>query len=247
MSAVKQPIHGRVVQPEWLDSLPPNDPQAIRSRRDLRRLNRWMRNPSHVLDAINNLRQKPTTIIEVGSGDGTFMLSLARRLKWKHRVRLTLLDMQPVISPATLETLQRLGWDAEVRAEKLQDWLAGPEAPMADLILANLFWHHFQDAELRDFFASLSRITRAFVACEPRRWMPARVATRLLWLIGCNLTTRHDARISVEAGFRDHELSALWPSGSDLTLTEFPAGYASHLFIAQTQIASMPKAGLISH
>ncbi|TPV99455.1 MAG: hypothetical protein USCAAHI_01108 [Beijerinckiaceae bacterium] len=32
----------RVVRPEWLDSLPPDDPRAGRSRRDLRRINAWM-------------------------------------------------------------------------------------------------------------------------------------------------------------------------------------------------------------
>ena len=34
----------RIVQPELLDSLPPGDPRAMRSRRDLRRVNAWMRN-----------------------------------------------------------------------------------------------------------------------------------------------------------------------------------------------------------
>ena len=34
----------RIVQPELLDELPPDDPRAMRSRRDLRRINAWMRN-----------------------------------------------------------------------------------------------------------------------------------------------------------------------------------------------------------
>ena len=34
----------RIVQPELLDALPPDDPRAVRSRRDLRRVNAWMRN-----------------------------------------------------------------------------------------------------------------------------------------------------------------------------------------------------------
>ena len=192
-----------------------------------------MRNPSHVLAAINNLRRPPANIVEAGSGDGTFMLSIARRLNWKHPVRLTLLDMQPVISSATLESFRDLGWKAEVRAEKLQDWLAAPERGGIDLILANLFWHHFQDGELRECFAKISRISDAFIACEPRRWMPARVATRLLWAIGCNAVTRYDARVSVNAGFRDQELSALWPRQAQMNLKEYPGGYGSHLFLAE--------------
>ncbi len=34
----------RIVKPELLDELPPADPRAVRSRRDLRRVNAWMRN-----------------------------------------------------------------------------------------------------------------------------------------------------------------------------------------------------------
>ena len=34
----------RIIEPELLDTLPPDDPRAVRSRRDLRRVNAWMRN-----------------------------------------------------------------------------------------------------------------------------------------------------------------------------------------------------------
>ena len=35
----------RIVLPELLDALPPRDQSALRSRRDLRRINAWMRHP----------------------------------------------------------------------------------------------------------------------------------------------------------------------------------------------------------
>ena len=34
-------MHARVLEPEWLDELPPQDPRAVRSRADLRRVN-WL-------------------------------------------------------------------------------------------------------------------------------------------------------------------------------------------------------------
>src|SRR5665213_1028567 len=46
----------RIVEPELLDALPPDDPSAIRSRQDLRRVNAWMRN--HELRA-RALKKKP--------------------------------------------------------------------------------------------------------------------------------------------------------------------------------------------
>jgi len=51
-------------------------------------------------------------------------------------------------------------------------------------------------------------------------------------LMGCNAVTRHDARVSVRAGFRDDELSRLWPSGG-WTLEERGAPPFSHLFVAR--------------
>jgi hypothetical protein len=52
-------------------------------------------------------------------------------------------------------------------------------------------------------------------------------------LIGCNDVTRHDAAISVRAGFRDGELSACWPIAAGWTLTEKRAPPFSHLFVAR--------------
>jgi hypothetical protein len=42
----------RRVESELLDQLPANDPRAIRSRRDLTRVNAWMRNAACVASAL---------------------------------------------------------------------------------------------------------------------------------------------------------------------------------------------------
>ena len=44
----------RLVQPELLDTLPPDDPLAIGSRRDLHRINWWMRNHAIVASALQS-------------------------------------------------------------------------------------------------------------------------------------------------------------------------------------------------
>ena len=44
----------RHVQPELLDQLPPDDPRARWSRRDLRRINAWMRNPAIMAAALQS-------------------------------------------------------------------------------------------------------------------------------------------------------------------------------------------------
>jgi hypothetical protein len=45
--------------------------------------------------------------------------------------------------------------------------------------------------------------------------------------------TRHDAAISVRAGFRDRELSELWPDQAGWRLSEAPAPPFGHLFVAR--------------
>ena len=75
----------RIVQPELLDSLLPGDPRAIRSRRDLRRVNAWMANHAIMAKALqNNLnRFTPRQITELGAGDGNFLLRVAQKISPK--------------------------------------------------------------------------------------------------------------------------------------------------------------------
>jgi hypothetical protein len=54
----------------------------------------------------------------------------------------------------------------------------------------------------------------------------------LLGLIGCNDVTRHDAIVSVRAGFRNQELTGLWPDRAVWTLQEHAYGLFSHYFVA---------------
>jgi hypothetical protein len=149
-------------------------------------------------------------------------------------VELALVDMQPVVDAAVLERYRALGWMPEVIRADVFDWLAdgpasGKEAP---IIVANLFLHHFDGQRLNDLLLAVAAQARAFVCLEPRRSSTALFGSRLLGAIGCNDVTRHDAVVSVRAGFGDGELSALWPRDSGWELREGKAGLFSHRFVA---------------
>jgi hypothetical protein len=226
----------RRIEPEWLDQLPPDDPRAIRARRDLRRINAWMRNSHTMTAALMRHRgcQQPRTIVDLGSGDGQFMLQVARRLAphWPN-VTIILQDRQDIVSRATCADFTTLQWQVQTSSADVFDFLAATHSSSADIITSNLFLHHFTDEELARLFAKAAQVAPLLVACEPRRAKFVVRASRLLWTIGCSDVAIHEAKVSARAGFRDRELSALWPSQGQWQLHENATGLFSHCFVAQ--------------
>jgi hypothetical protein len=240
----------RVLEPEDLDHLDPGDRHAIRSRADLRRLHWLMGSRGILLRALRRLPRPPRRVLELGAGDGTLMLRVARKLAKKAKmdpaaswteVRITLLDQHPVVANETLRAYQRAGWHATSLQTDANRFLGTTDEPAADdqggsesfhLIVANLFLHHFDKDALRAMLSGAARHCDAFIACEPRRSALALFASHLVALAGANAVTRKDAVLSVRAGFRNTELSALWPSGPGWLLSEYPAGLFSHCFVA---------------
>jgi SAM-dependent methyltransferase len=224
----------RAVEPEWLDELPPDDPRAMRSRRDLRRVNAWMRNHSIMANALQAAANGPTPrqIVELGAGDGNLLLRVARKIAPRCQgTKIILLDRQKNVTSRTLDSFASLHWHAEIKKADVFDWL--PTAGELDIVVANLFLHHFEEARLRKLFRALADRARLLVAIEPHRTAWPLFCCRLLWMIGCNAVTRHDARISVRAGFAGNELSTLWPANSGWHLTEHRSGFFSHQFVAR--------------
>lgn len=225
----------RLVQPEWLDTLDAADSRARRARADLVRVHLLMGHRlslpgilSHVLDG---LPSEPH-VIELGAGDGALLHTLAPGLARHHpRLRLTLLDRSRTVTAAAAG-FSTPGWQVEASVADVFDWI-GSDAS-ADLVFCSLFLHHFEDTELRRLLAGIALKTGAFVACEPRRSGLGLAASHLLGLAGCTAVTRHDAVVSVRAGFSGNELSRHWPHSAThpWTLEERALAPFSHLFVA---------------
>ena len=162
----------RRVEPEWLDHLPADDPRALRARRDLRRVNAWMRNAHSMASALmkHGACQQPRMIVDLGSGDGQFMLRVARRLAphWPN-VTIILQDRQNIVSRATCAGFTALQWHVQTISADVFDFLIDRRPMSADVITSNLFLHQFTDEELARLFAEAAQFARLIVACEPRR------------------------------------------------------------------------------
>ncbi|MEO7954869.1 MAG: hypothetical protein ABIR35_12385 [Polaromonas sp.] len=232
----------RVVAAEALDGLAADDLSAMRSRRDLQRVHRVMGSRAIVASALRSLTTlhrpaAPLRVLELGAGDGTLMLGVARSLKphWP-TVELELLDRQQLVSPATLRAYAALGWQTRARVGDVFDWVSGGSGPRPqrwDLIVVNLFLHHFEGAPLKSILGAVAQRSHRFFACEPRRSRLALAGSHLIGLMGANSVTREDAVLSVHAGFAQGEMAALWPpGGAGWTLKDYPAGLFSHCFFA---------------
>ena len=222
----------RRLTPELLDSLPPDDPRARRSRRDLRRINRCLLHERYLIGAARGLPAPPATIVDLGAGDGWIAARLATALapRWPD-VRIFLVDALPTTDPDALRRISDAGWIPEVVQADAVEWLRR-DAGRYDWIFANLFLHHFEPEPLAALLGAIRDRAGAFLALEPHRGRVARFGCRLLPVLGCDPITLHDARVSVEAGFSGTELSTLWgsPDGWDLSETNAPP--FSHRFLA---------------
>ena len=109
----------RRIEPELLDELPASDPRAIRSRRDLRRVNALMGNAGVIARAVLQGcgGRPPRQLVDLGAGDGTFMLRLAKRLSpaWPN-VEVTFVDRQDIVNARTRREFEALSWSEIGRA-----------------------------------------------------------------------------------------------------------------------------------
>lgn len=230
----------RTVLPELLDELSPDDPRARRSRGDLRRIHVAMGSAAILARALARVRPgaPPRRIVELGAGDGTLLLQVARRLGWRD-VELTLLDRVDLLDDTTRAAYAALGWHVRAKRGCALDWAraaarrdAAGSGEHYDLCVASLFLHHFAADDLGDLLHGVAARADAFVALEPRRGRLARFGSRMVALLGANAVTRADAVTSVDAGFAGGELSSSWPSGPHWHLVERAAGPFAHSFVA---------------
>jgi Methyltransferase domain len=226
----------RIVAPERLDNLPPDDPLAIDSRRDLRRVHRAMRSLTILKEAISKLNgaTPPRRILELGAGDGSLLLRLARKMRpqWGD-VELTLLDRQNLLTTQVRQAFAEVDWHVTVMCTDALEWAQSTSRQHYDLCITTLFLHHFENAALGRLLAGVATRTDAFIACEPRRNRIAHLGSRLIGLLGANEVTREDGVQSVAAGFNHLELTELWSKvPGDWRVDEYGAWPFTHCFQA---------------
>ncbi|MEO5759431.1 MAG: class I SAM-dependent methyltransferase [Mesorhizobium sp.] len=231
-------INYRHLEPEFLDGLLADDPSAIASRRDLVLINTLMFQARIMASLLRtHVRTPPLRILEIGAGDGKFMLKVARLMakRWPS-VEIVMVDRIDLIGQDVRNAFAKIGWRARPVIADIFDVaneaLHGP----FDLVCANLILHHFDDTRLLELSSRIMTMAPMLVAAEPLRARMPLVATRVLPLIGACAVTLNDAAQSVRAGFRGTELSQIWRQAGGTPVVEGRKGLFTQAFVG----ASMP-------
>lgn len=181
----------RHLQPELLDALPVDHPDAIHSRRDLILINRLMGNARWFRATLATHLRPNERLLELGAGTGELAQSL--RAIAPH---LDGIDRVPVPHP----------WPSSARwhqtdIEQFTGWHDYP------VVMGNLILHHFSEASLKTLGAALAPHARLLIFNEPvRRRYLQRLWTLVAPLAGAHSVTQHDGYVSIGAGFSAHEL-----------------------------------------
>lgn len=181
----------RTLMPELLDSLPPDHPDALHNRRDLRVTNALLGNHRWFARTLPGLLRRGERVLELGAGTG----ELGRRLA-AAGLAVDGLDLWP--RPA--------GWPADA-AWHQEDIRTFDRFDRYAAVIGNLIFHQFSDAELQRLGERMRPHVRVIAAAEPARrrfsrWLYRCVAP----MLGANHVSLHDGDVSIAAGFRDAEL-----------------------------------------
>jgi hypothetical protein len=181
----------RTIQPELLDSLPPQHPDALHNRRDLRLTNCLMGNHRWLTETLPSRVRPGESILELGAGLGELSLRL-RALG----LAVDALDLWP--QPEDWSSARR--W----HQSDLRTFSHYHEYPV---VIGNLIFHQFRDDELATIGTMIKSTARVIIACEPTRRRLSQVSYRVLGpLFGANHISMHDAHVSIDAGFIGLEL-----------------------------------------
>ncbi len=186
----------------------------MRSRRELRLINSIMGNHRWIARELASGRGSQRSVLELGAGDGSLIRELCGTgeggfAEW------SAVDL----APRPPEWPEGAPWHQG-------DVFEMERLPEAEVVVANLFLHHFENAQLRWMGGRLPQSCRLFLANEPARARFHSVQGRILaWVAGFGRVTCHDMDRSIRAGFWGDELpQALGLDGWQVKVSCTPLG-----------------------
>jgi len=194
-------MESRVVLPEILDTLSPEDPGAVANRRDLRLINRIMGNWRWIARELRRFHQPGQTVVEGGAGEGDLGNFLVKAIPTLRKEQYIGLDLWGRPS----EWPKNWGWEQADLLEYSPD-------KVPDIFIVNLLLHQFEDDPIQRLGERLADVP-VWIINEPQRTRWAIWQLALLKPLGLHPVSWHDGRVSIRAGFRGDELANLLGAG----------------------------------
>lgn len=189
-------LRQRATEPESLD-LGVSEAEAIKSLRDLRRVNRWLGGRRSLLAAIQPFLGEGGSILDVGCGSADLpaeVVAQSPRRVIAVGVDVKLLHLRQ--APATVRRVV-----ADVRAL--------PFAPRSfDVVTASLFLHHFDGSDVALVLAALFRLARRALVVNDlyRALVPWTFARSVFPFAFESRVSVEDGLLSIRRAFRPDEL-----------------------------------------
>ncbi|HKT10965.1 MAG TPA: methyltransferase domain-containing protein [Terriglobia bacterium] len=199
----------RVPSPEWLDD-DFGTPEEIRqSFDDLWRINRWLGGVSGCLRLLERYfarrGSRSARILDVGSGDSRLAARLQSELARRHRsVEFVALDRR-------LSHLRNGNHSPRKPPRVAADVFNCPFVENSfDVVICNLFLHHFSGDEAVELLRRLAGIASDAVLINDLERHPLPFAfIRIAWPFARSRITRHDGAASVRQAYTRDELADL--------------------------------------
>ncbi len=199
----------RSAEPEIMDDLTYAGPLMDRTLLELEIINKWLGGNSVTLDALQKLlrgAKGEITIADLGCGRGD-MLRLIDLWASKNKMKVSLfgIDANTYIINAAKENLRSL---PHIRFHDIDILSAEFKTLRFDVVIGTLFYHHFSDADLIQFFRQLKdQAGIGFIINDIHRHPLAYHSIRILTrFFSKSSMVRFDAPLSVRRAFSKAEL-----------------------------------------
>ena len=189
-------LRARAIDPELLDLGVPEE-EAVRSLRDLQRVNRWLGGRRSLLRAVRPFLADGGRLLDVGCGSADLPAEVVARTP--AAISAIAVDVKLLHLRQAPRTVRRVVGDARA--------LPFPPASF-DVVAASLFLHHFDGPEVAALLAALFRMARRALVVNDlhRALVPFLFARSVFPFAFASRVSVADGLLSIRRGFRPHEL-----------------------------------------